>query len=50
MVKKKTSIVIDEELWQEWMIFVIRKYGSSRKASQALEDAMKSYMTNKSIS
>ena len=44
--KKKTSIYIDEELGNEWMHFILDdpRYGSSRKASEALEDAMKFYM------
>jgi hypothetical protein len=47
--KKKTSIYIDEELWKEWMHFVIEdpEYGSSRKASEALEDAMRCYLDAK---
>jgi hypothetical protein len=43
MGKKKTSIYIDTELWNEWMHFVLDdpRYGTSRKASEALEDAMR---------
>ncbi len=49
MAKKKTSIYIDEELWNEWMHFVLddSSYGSSRKASEALEDAMRCYLSQK---
>lgn len=49
MGKKKTSIYIDEELWNEWMHFVIddSNYGSSRKASEALEDAMRCYLSQR---
>jgi len=43
--KKKTSINIDEKLWSEWLIFVIKKYGTGRKVSEALEDAIREYMT-----
>lgn len=46
--KKRTSIYIDENLWNKWMHFVIDAYGSSRKASEALEDAMKIFMKEKS--
>jgi metal-responsive CopG/Arc/MetJ family transcriptional regulator len=45
--KKRTSIYIQEKLWSEWMHFVIDQYGSSRKASEALEDAMREFMQNK---
>jgi hypothetical protein len=44
MAKRKTSSVIDEDLWRDWMICVIKKYHSSRKASVAIEDAMRAYM------
>ncbi len=44
MGKKKTSIYVDEDLWTEWMHFVLDQYGSSRKASEALEDAMAEFM------
>jgi len=47
MGKKKTSIYVNEDLWLEWSIFVIKQYGSSRKMSEALEDAMKEYMDKK---
>ena len=39
--KKRTSIYIDEDLWNQWMHYVLDNYGSSRKASQALEDVMR---------
>jgi len=45
--KKRTSIYVDEKIWNDWMHFVIDAYGSSRKASEALEDAMKDFMQKK---
>lgn len=49
MGKKKTSIYIDEELWNKWMHFVLDdpRYGTTRKASEALEDAMRCYLDEK---
>mgnify|MGYP001039311762 CR=1 FL=1 len=44
MVKKKTSIMIDESLWNEWIHFVLDKTGSARKASEEIEKAMREYM------
>jgi post-segregation antitoxin (ccd killing protein) len=35
---KKTSINIDAALWKEWLLFVVEKYGTSRKVSVALAD------------
>jgi hypothetical protein len=48
MVKRKTSITVDEKLWKEWTIFVINKTGSARKLSEELENALKYYMARKS--
>jgi len=45
--KKRTSIYVDDKLWNEWMHFVLDAYGSTRKASEALEDAMKEFMKKK---
>jgi len=47
MAKKRTSIYVEENLWNEWMHFVLDHYGSTRKASEALEDAMKEFMAKK---
>jgi len=44
--KKKTSIYVNGALWNKWMHFVLDHYGSSRKASEALEDAMKKFMAD----
>jgi hypothetical protein len=47
MTKKKTSINIDEALWKDWNIFVVKKYGTSRKVSDELATALKEHMKNK---
>jgi len=44
MPRKKTSISIDEGLWKKWIIFVVKKTGSTRKISDELENALKEYM------
>jgi metal-responsive CopG/Arc/MetJ family transcriptional regulator len=49
MVKRKTSITIDEELWKEWNKFVIDKTGSARKLSEELENAITFYMEKNKI-
>jgi len=48
MVKRKTSITIDQDLWKKWTKFVIDKTGSARKLSEEIENAMKDYMVKKS--
>jgi hypothetical protein len=50
MTKKKTSINIDDELWQQWLIYVLKKYGSSHKVSECLAEAIQEYMNNHPIS
>ena len=46
MGMKKTSINIDEELWSDWTVYVVRRYGSSRKVSKALGEAITEFMIN----
>lgn len=46
MTKRKTSISIDESLWTEWNMYVIRKRGSARKLSEEIENALRDYMQN----
>ena len=41
---KKTSINIDENVWKEWMKFVIDKTGSVRKLSEEMSKALQEYM------
>ena len=43
-MRKKTSISIDENLWREWIRFVVDKTGSARKISSELEKAIEEYM------
>ena len=44
MAKRKTSISIDEELWKEWIKFVVDKTGSARKLSEEIENALRECM------
>jgi len=44
MGKQKTSIMVDSELWKEWILFVVSKTGSARKLSEELEKAIREYM------
>ena len=45
--KRKTSININPEVWNEWLHFVLDETGSTRKVSDELENAIKLYMKNK---
>lgn len=44
MTKRKTSFMVDDDLWKEWTLFVVKKTGSARKLSDELEKALREYM------
>jgi hypothetical protein len=46
MVKQKTSIAIDKDLWTEWIQFVVARTGSARKLSEEIERALRYYMVH----
>ena len=46
MAKKKTSVNLEESLWQKWVIYVVQKYGTSHKVSEAIGEAISEYMIN----
>jgi hypothetical protein len=46
MVKKKTSLMIDEDTWKAFTIFAAQRTGSARKMSEEVEEALKNYMTD----
>ena len=46
MTKRKTSLNIDDKLWQEWLVYVVKKTGSSRKVSDYTVEALVEYMKN----
>jgi hypothetical protein len=41
VTKKKTSVSLDEDLWKDFMIYVIDKTGSTHKVSDEIEDMMR---------
>ena len=43
MVKKKTYVSLDEELWNDFCSIVVKKYGN-RKNSDILEDLITNYI------
>jgi metal-responsive CopG/Arc/MetJ family transcriptional regulator len=44
MSRRKTSVSVDDELWREWLSFVVKETGSTRKTSEFIENAIKEYM------
>jgi len=43
---RKTSINIDEDLWMEFGIYVLKKKKTTRKMGEALAEAIREYMKN----
>jgi hypothetical protein len=41
MAKKKTSVSVDEDLWKDFVMFVIEKTGSTHKVSDEIEEMMR---------
>jgi hypothetical protein len=48
MPKQKTSIVIEKDLWTEWIQFVVTRTGSARRLSDEVEKALRYYMVHAS--
>lgn len=46
MPKRKTSIQIEENLWTQWIQFVVARTGSARRLSDEIEKALKYYMSH----
>ncbi|MGA2790363.1 MAG: hypothetical protein ABSF00_06310 [Candidatus Bathyarchaeia archaeon] len=44
MPKRKTTVLIEEQLWKDLVIHVTQNWGSPRKVSQAIERAVEEYL------
>lgn len=44
MVKKKTSIMIDEDTWKAFIVYAVHRTGSTRKIGEQVEEALKNHM------
>ncbi len=44
MVRKKTSLTLDEDIWEAFQGYALKKHGNTRNANTELEFAMKNYM------
>lgn len=44
MVRKKTSIYVDEELWKKFQLRVVGIHGSSKHLSEELEKVIKGWL------
>ena len=44
MTRKKTTILIDEKLWIDFVTFVMKKHGTAKKTSVEIGNAMREYL------
>jgi len=49
MGKKKTSMSLDEELWKEFLRYVISKTGSTHKVSAVLEEIIRDHLVKEGV-
>lgn len=49
MVRKKTSLTLDEKIWENFQVYALKKHGNTRNANTELEFAMQNYMKNNPI-
>jgi hypothetical protein len=41
---RRTTIVIDDQLWKRLLSYVVKKHGTAKKASIEVEQAIKEYL------
>ncbi|MGA2308219.1 MAG: hypothetical protein ABSG57_01560 [Candidatus Bathyarchaeia archaeon] len=44
MPKRRTTILVDDELWKRFLTYVVRKHGAAKKASIEVEAAVQEYL------
>ncbi len=44
MPTRRTTIVVDDDLWKRFLSYVVRKHGTAKKASVEVENAVKEYL------
>ncbi|MDG6929129.1 MAG: hypothetical protein JRN39_06525 [Nitrososphaerota archaeon] len=49
MPKVKTSVSLDRELWTSFLLYCLRKYGNTRKASEELQRAIEDHIKKNPI-
>jgi hypothetical protein len=49
MTKKKTSLNIDEQLWKDWVLHVVKKTGSAYKVSEETERLIRKELTENPV-
>jgi len=46
--KQKTTIVVEKKLWKDFLSFVVKKHGTTRKTSVEIESAIHEYLNHHS--
>ncbi|MGB9756165.1 MAG: hypothetical protein ACPLVJ_00065 [Candidatus Bathyarchaeales archaeon] len=41
---RRTTIVVDDQLWKRLLSYVVRKHGTAKKASVEVEQAIREYL------
>ena len=49
MGRKKTSLTLDEKIWNDFQVYALKKHGNTRNANTELEKAMREHMKTNSI-
>lgn len=47
VTKRKTTILIEEQVWRNLLAYTIQKHGTAKKTSLEIENAIKDYLKNK---
>lgn len=42
--KRKTTILIDEEIWKQLLSYTVQKHGTAKKTSEEIEKAIQAYL------
>jgi hypothetical protein len=49
MTKRKTSLNVEDKLWASWVLYAVKKTGSTYKVSELTAEAIIEYMRNHPI-
>lgn len=44
MTKRRTTIIVTDELWKRFLTYVVKKHGAAKKASVEVEIAIEEYL------
>lgn len=44
MTKRRTTVVVDDDLWKRFLSYIVKKHGTAKKASVEVENAVREYL------